>query len=109
MAGQDLWTAWPPGDLEAWGTAAEALPVARLAHALTLLALTLATPALLAAAVAELSVRLWGRGPVGLTPVVTTLAPWLRVAAALVATGASWAAYDVVWAERALMGGWLGP
>lgn len=121
VAGQDLWTMWPSGRPEVWldpgmGTSGgvsvgsrTALPVARLAHAMTLLALTLATPALLAAAVTELAAGLLGAGPVAVGPAARTLASWTRVAAALVATGASWAAYDAVWAERALLEGIIVP
>jgi hypothetical protein len=92
--------AWPVGDPLAWGVVA--VPVARLAHGLALVALTLATPALLAAAVGELALRVAGaRAGVG-APLLDGAAAWLRAAGAAVATGASWAAYDAVWAARAL-------
>ncbi len=101
-AAHDLLVAWPVGDPLAWAEPAARIPVARLAHSTALLALSLATPALLAGAVAELVTRVGGRGSAVGTPAVEGLAPWLRVAAALIATGASWAAYDAVWASRAL-------
>jgi hypothetical protein len=96
-----VFEAWPVGDPLAWGTAVD-VSVGRLAHGLALLALTLATPALLAGALGELVVRVVGaRSGVG-GGMADGLAPWLRVAGALVATGASWAAYDAVWAARGL-------
>ncbi|MEM9461811.1 MAG: hypothetical protein AAGF11_47070 [Myxococcota bacterium] len=121
VAGQELWAVWPVGRPQVWldpgagagpgmGTGSGSmLPIARLAHAMTLLALTLATPALLAAAVTELTIGLLGVGPVAVGPAARTLASWARVAAALVATGASWAAYDAAWAERALLEGMIVP
>lgn len=95
---------WPVGEPAAWGWGAlgDGHALARLAHGLALVALTLATPALLAGALAELVLRAVGSGPRAAAPAVDALAPWLRVAAAAIATGASWAAYDAVWAARAL-------
>lgn len=103
IAGRDLGALWPPGRPEVWVDALTRLSVARWAHTMALLALTLATPALLAAAVADAVIGVLGRGPGAVMPTAQGLAPWARVAAALVATGASWAAYDAVWAERALL------
>lgn len=102
VALRELFLAWPVAQPLAWLHAVQGIEVARLGHGLVLLALTLATPALLAAAVADLGVRAVGVGPRPAADVTVALAPWLRVAAALVATGASWAAYDLVWAQRAL-------
>ncbi|MCX4241307.1 hypothetical protein [Paraliomyxa miuraensis] len=96
-----LLEAWPVGDPLGWSLGAMPAP-GRLIHALVLLALTMATPVLLAAAVAELGARAWGAGPAVTGPAAVAVAPWLRVAAALVATGASWAAYEAIWAARAL-------
>lgn len=104
LGAQEIFAVWPVGEPAAWWVPADVSSPARLAHGLALLALTLATPALLAGAVAELVVRAAGRGPTVAGPAIDALAPWLRVAAALVATGASWAAYDAAWAARALSG-----
>jgi hypothetical protein len=100
LGAQGVLETWSVGDPLAWGTMD--VPIGRLAHGLALLALTLATPALLAGALGELVLRIAGaRAGVG-GPMVDGVAPWLRVAAAAVATGASWAAYDAIWAARAL-------
>ena len=93
---------WPVGEPLAWSVVVSAESVARLAHGMALLALTLATPVLLVGAMAELVVGLVGRGSSFAGVMAAAAGPWLRVAAALVATGASWAAYDAIWAERAL-------
>ncbi|MEM7159786.1 MAG: hypothetical protein AAF799_43500 [Myxococcota bacterium] len=100
LGAQALTAAWPVGDPAAWLHASSQVSVARLAHGLALLALTLATPALLVGALAELVARVAGRG--SLAGIGDAVGPWLRVAGALVATGASWAAYDAIWAARAL-------
>ncbi len=105
VAGQAMQEAWPLGQPQVWASMAATLPVARLAHAMALLALTLATPALLAGAMAELALRLVGAGPTAVGPTASTVAPWARTAAALVATGASWAAYDAIWAQRVVVEG----
>jgi len=105
LAGEGLVEAWPPGEPQAWASAAETIPAGRLAHAMALLALTLATPALLAGAVVELSARLLATGSSAVMPAGATAASWGRVAAALVATGASWAAYEGIWAQRVLADG----
>lgn len=100
LAAQGTLETWPVGDPLAWGSID--VPVGRLLHGLALLALTLATPALLAGALGEVVLRVVGaRAGVG-GPMLDGAAAWLRVAAAAVATGASWAAYDVIWAARAL-------
>jgi hypothetical protein len=100
LAAQGTLVTWPVGDPLAWGSFDA--PVGRLLHELALLALTLATPALLAGALGEGVLRVVGaRAGVG-GPMLDGAAAWLRVAAAAVATGASWAAYDAIWAARAL-------
>jgi hypothetical protein len=100
LGAQGTFAAWPVGDPLAWGVVE--VPVGRLAHGLGLVALTLATPALLAGALGEVVLRGAGaRAGVG-RPMLDGAAAWLRVAGAAVATGASWAAYDAVWAARAL-------
>ncbi|MCH9681386.1 MAG: hypothetical protein K0V04_08135 [Deltaproteobacteria bacterium] len=102
LGAQGLLDAWPIGAPQAWAEGISEIPVAQLAHGTTVLALALVTPVLLVAVVAELGTRLVARGGSTAAPVVDGLAPWLRVAAALTATGASWAAYDAIWAGRAL-------
>lgn len=75
------------------------LTVAHLAsgaHTMTVLALALLTPVLLAGLVFELTARLIGRGPAP-AAAATLLAPWFRVAAAMIALGASWSAYAAHW------------
>jgi hypothetical protein len=100
LGAQGVLETWTVGDPLAWG--AMDVPIGRLAHGLALLALTLATPALLVGALGELVLRIAGaRAGVG-GPMLDGVAPWLRVAGAAVATGASWAAYDAIWAARAL-------
>jgi hypothetical protein len=100
LGAHGIFAAWPVGDPLAWGV--PEVPVGRLAHELGLLALTLATPALLAGALGELVLRVVGARAGAGGPMLEGAAPWLRAAAAAVATGASWAAYDAVWAARAL-------
>jgi flagellar biosynthesis protein FliR len=75
--------------------------VLRGAHAMLVLALALATPVLLTAAVADTVTRLVSRGPGPVSVAFAPLEPWLRVAAGLLALGASWAAYGHVWARAA--------
>jgi flagellar biosynthesis protein FliR len=75
--------------------------VAMAAHSMTVLALALLTPVLLACLIADVVARLLGRGPGAAEPVAGALRPWLRVALALTALGASWAAYPEAW-SRAL-------
>jgi hypothetical protein len=91
---------WAVGDPLAWGSVD--VPVGRLLHGLALLALTLATPALLAGALGEVVLRVAGARAGAGGSMLDATAAWLRVAGAAVATGASWAAYDVIWAARAL-------
>ncbi len=100
LGARETLAAWPVGDPLAWG--AVEVPVGRLAHGLGLLALTLATPALLASAVAEGVLRAMAGRTRAAGPMLDGATPWLRASAAAIATGASWAAYDAVWAARAL-------
>lgn len=100
LGAQGTFEAWAVGDPLAWG--AVEVPVGRLAHGLALVALTLATPAMLAGALGELVLRVAGARAGAAGAMLEGAAPWLRVAGAAVATGASWAAYDAVWAARAL-------
>ena len=71
--------------------------VALAAHSMTVLALALLTPVLMGCLVADIAARLLGRGPGAADPVAGALRPWLRVALALTALGASWAAYPEAW------------
>lgn len=94
-------TVWPIGRPGAWAwSQADLLGTLVLAaHAMTVLALSLATPVLLSLAVVDLATRLLGRGPAPAEPVMDALRPWARTAAALVALGASWSAYPEAWAR----------
>lgn len=76
--------------------------VVRALHVMLVLALAFATPVLLAAAVVEsgLGLAAAGGGPAAMP--VRALQAWLRVAAALVALGAGWAAYPQAWTVAAL-------
>jgi flagellar biosynthesis protein FliR len=91
----------PGAWLHVWG-AQGGLLVVRGAHAMLVLALALATPVLLTAAVADLVVRLVAAGPGPVSIALGPLEGWLRVAAGVLALGASWAAYGHVWAEAAV-------
>jgi hypothetical protein len=100
LGAQGVLEAWAVGDPLAWGMVE--IPVGRLAHGLALLALTLATPALLAGALGELVLRVVGARAGAGGAMLEGAAAWLRMAGAAVATGASWAAYDAIWAMRVL-------
>lgn len=98
----ETFTIFHLGDAPAWvhRTAVSGLAsLLRAAHAALVLALALATPVLLTAAIAELMTGLVSRGPGPAHAAVSPLRPWLRVAGGLVALGASWGAYGHVWAE----------
>lgn len=95
-------SAWPVGQPGQWLVSMAAVDPMKLAHGVTMLALSLATPVLLAAAVVEGLVRVVTSGTPQAMVLGEAAAPWLRAAAALVAVGASWAAYDYLWATRAL-------
>ena len=100
LGAQGAFETWAVGDPLAWGSID--VSIGRLAHGLALLALTLATPALLVGALGEVVMRVVGARTGAGGPMLDTAAAWLRVAGAAVATGASWAAYDAIWAARAL-------
>ena len=74
----------------------------RGATALTLLGLALATPVLLCAAVVDVALGAVAAGPRPAAAVVDPVRRWARAALALVALGASWAAYGEVWARAVL-------
>jgi flagellar biosynthesis protein FliR len=88
---------WPVGEPARWMSGLDAFATQAIAggHAYLVLAFTLATPVLLAYAVIDLTLRWTVRG-VATTP-GDALRPWLATAAALVALGASWAAYPDAW------------
>lgn len=89
----EVWLALPPDGL--------ATTAAMAAHGMTVLALAMLTPVLLGCLISDVVARLLGRGPGAADPVASALRPWLRVALALTALGASWAAYPGAW-SRAL-------
>jgi flagellar biosynthesis protein FliR len=90
---------WPVGRPSAWLWGIEDLAdrVAEAAHAMTALALSLATPVLLAVAVVDTATRLVGRGPDPSSHVVDAVRPWACTAAALLALSASWRAFPETW------------
>jgi hypothetical protein len=92
----DLAHALAPGRPTTW-PALDAARVVAAAHAMLLLALTLATPILLAAVAVELALAVAGRGPGGAPSFAQALAPTARLAAVLVALGASWAIHPGSW------------
>lgn len=81
--------------------ALRSLDLAGAAATMLVLALSLVTPALLAGVALEISARLIGRGP-GPATAATQIAPWLRLAAAMTALGASWSAYVPAWTTALL-------
>lgn len=87
---------WPVGDPAAWVVALDRELVVGAAHDLTLLALGLATPVLLTAAVVELALAL--AAPAGpWAALAGAVRPWLVAAAALAALGAAWAIHPEAW------------
>lgn len=86
----------PPGRPLAW-TGLGAPQIVAAAHAMLLLAFTLATPLLLGVVAVEVALTVAGRGPGGASPFAQALAPTLRLAAVLVALGASWAVHPTAW------------
>ncbi len=97
----DVADAWPPGRPLAW-TGLDASRVIAAAHATLLLAFTLATPILLGAAAVELALAVAARGPGDAPALAQSLAPIGRLAAVLVALGASWAIHPAAWVPSAL-------
>lgn len=92
------------GTVTALATSGDALrTVTSGAHTMLVLALALVTPALLAGVTVEVAARMVGRGQ-GPATVARDIAPWLRLAAALVALGVSWSAYAPSWARAVLAG-----
>lgn len=93
---------FPVADIESWGRALDPANLPRLAHGLCVLALALATPVLLTAAVADAALRLTGQS--GEQDWTASLRPWVITAGALIALGASWSAFPQVWGHAALIG-----
>lgn len=91
---------FPLGDPERWLelVQTEGLPwLLQALHAMLVLALALATPVLLTAAVVELGLGLAAAAVAPTAPVPGAVRTWAGVAAALIALGASWAAYPLAW------------
>jgi flagellar biosynthesis protein FliR len=85
------------------GTGANALQsLGRALQVVTVLALALATPVLLTAMVVDVGLALLGRGPEAIVPATEAMRAWARSALALIALGASWAAYAEAWSRAAM-------
>lgn len=94
---------WPVGEPARWSFALGPERLVAAAGDASVLALGLATPVLLTAAVVELVLAAASRvRPVA--AMAQALRPWLIAAAALAALGAAWTAYPEAWL-RALPGG----
>jgi hypothetical protein len=98
-------THFPLGAPQAWlvidGPTDAVMLVASLAHDLTLLALSLATPVLLASTVISTAFAMLGAGPPGAAPLAHAAESFLRPAFALVALAAAWATYPLEFARLA--------
>jgi flagellar biosynthesis protein FliR len=92
---------WPVGAPNRWGPEISDPGVISAtifaAHDMTLLALALATPVLLSVAVVDLSSRAVGSGPMASGFLLEAMRPWFRLSLALLALGASWAAFPESW------------
>jgi hypothetical protein len=97
----DVADAFPPGRPLAW-TGLDASHAIAAARAMLLLAFTLATPILLGVAAIELALAVVARGPGGASALAHALAPIGRLAAVLVALGASWAIHPAGWVPSAV-------
>lgn len=93
---RDVALRWPVGQPQRWVWSLEIAEVADLITEACVLALGLATPVLLAAAVAELVLAAGSRVPL-LAAALGALRPWLVAAVALAALGAAWATYPEAW------------
>jgi hypothetical protein len=100
LALADVADVLPPGRPLAWANL-DGARVVTAAHAMLLLAFTLATPILLGAVAVELALAVAGRGPGGASAFAQALAPTGRLAAVLVALGASWAIHPSAWMPSA--------
>lgn len=93
---RSLATRWPVGDPGLWTIDLELSVVVTSMHDATLLALALATPVLLTAAIVELALALGAAfGPFAAP--LTAARPVLVAAAALTALGAAWAVHPEAW------------
>jgi type III secretory pathway component EscT len=93
---------FPVGQPLAWLPEIEAQGLYVLLEALgglLVLALSFATPVLLVVVVADVGLRLVGRGPAPAGVLVEPVAIWVRFAGALAALGASWAVFSRGWAQ----------
>lgn len=100
LAFSDVADAWPPGRPLAW-VGLDAGRAIAAARAMLLLAFTLATPILLGVAAVELALAVAARGPGGAPALAHALVPIGRLAAVLVALGASWAIHPAAWMPSA--------
>ncbi|MCA9692605.1 MAG: hypothetical protein KC636_23600, partial [Myxococcales bacterium] len=101
-----IFTPWPLGQPMLWiadGGVEWTWAIGQAMHAFTILALALATPALLTAAISELTLAAVGAGARGPAAIVEVLRPWIRTAAVVIALVASVTAYPHLW------GATLGP
>ncbi|PCC69991.1 Flagellar biosynthesis protein FliR [Nannocystis exedens] len=91
-------TRWPVGEPGEWRLPLDVAAVSATAHDATVLALGLATPVLLTAAVVELALACAARsGPVAALAAASR--PWLVAVAALTALAAAWAVHPEAWLE----------
>jgi len=104
LALADVADALPPGRPLAWTNLGSGQVIAA-AHAMLLFAFTLATPILLGVVAVELALAVAARGPGGASAFAQALAPAGRLAAVLVALGASWAIHPSAWVPPA----WVPP
>ncbi len=93
---------FPAADVDGWATLAMTRGVdvlVRVGHTSLVLALALATPVLLTSVVVDLATGLVAQAPAPIPQLAPVLRAAARGAAALVALGASWAAYAPAWAR----------
>lgn len=91
-------TRWPVGEPHGWQLQLDVAAASAAAHEVTLLALGLATPVLLTAAVLELALACAARsGPVA--ALAATSRSWLVAVAALTALAAAWAVHPEAWLQ----------
>lgn len=91
-------TRWPVGEPGAWPLQLDLAAVSAAAHDATVLALGLATPVLLTAAVVELALACAAR-PGPMAALAAASRPWLVAVAALTALAAAWAVHPDAWLQ----------
>lgn len=96
----ELANQFPVADMQAWTTAVSGDNLPRLIHGLCVLALALATPVLLTAAVIDAALRLTAH--TGGADLGEAIRPWTITAGSLIALGASWSAFPHVWGLASL-------